>query len=161
MTTTRPPSARATTRPPSPLRRTPSLRLVVLAWAAVGRAALAQSTTTVDIRTSITLPAGTPVLLKNIATVAGPDADRLSTIVILHADETKDPAPPTRTLSRDTLRATIGAATISVDLHEAGRVRRTVPPATLNPSELFVTCEFSTIRTPLVPTIVHAARRAV
>lgn len=107
---------------------------ILIALVTCGRATLAQTSTTVDIRTSITLPAGTPVLLKNIATVAGPDADRLSTIVILHADETKDPA---RTLNRDTLRATLdkAGANWSRTLLRAGATTITFTPSpTATPS---------------------------
>ncbi|MFT3684816.1 MAG: flagellar basal body P-ring formation chaperone FlgA [Phycisphaerales bacterium] len=73
--------------------------------------AFAQITTTVDVRSSITLPAGSPVLLKQIATLAGPDADRLESVVVLHADQaTAADSDASRTISRDQLREILDTA---------------------------------------------------
>ena len=75
-------------------------------------AAIAQSATTIDVRSTVTLPAGIPVLLKHIATVSGPDADRLATIVILHADQTTS-SNTTKSITREALRATLENAAVN------------------------------------------------
>lgn len=89
----------------------PARILAILLTLLLGTTAAAQSTTTVDIRTGVTLRTGEPVLLKDIATVAGPDADRLASIVVLHADQAKaTTTEATHAVSREDVRSALDNA---------------------------------------------------
>ncbi|MBY0308326.1 MAG: flagellar basal body P-ring formation chaperone FlgA, partial [Phycisphaerales bacterium] len=100
------------------MRSTPHLAPLLAALLALCSAARGQTPTTIDVRAAVTLPAGAPVLLRDVATLAGPDADRIESAVLLHADQTapKDAlfaGPTPRTLTRDELRRALDVAGIN------------------------------------------------